>query len=120
LEECYQKYPDYFLIQLRWYLHLIDENENDLTIVNPVIEKFENLLSGVKQAITNYEYNQFLSVYITIRFMKNGSNKLVQLVAMEDFIKNPDIPFSENSVDEFLGKMDMLKLITLYQQLLSN
>ncbi|MDR3286059.1 MAG: hypothetical protein LBT27_01280 [Prevotellaceae bacterium] len=117
LEEYYNKYPDYFLIKLRWCMYLAVVNRSDLMTVNPLFDKIQNLLSDEKQDITEYEFIQFLFDYITIRLAKDEPDQLAILVAMEEYVKDPDFPLYEDLFDDYYENMSIAKLIILHKQL---
>jgi hypothetical protein len=86
LEEYHTKYPDYFLIQLKWYVYLSQTEKNSLQR-SIASGKIQTLLYETKQPVTDYEFNEFLFSYIPCFIMseesQNKTNTLARIVAIE-------------------------------------
>jgi hypothetical protein len=87
LKKCYDKYPDYFIFQMKWYLYLFTE-ETDPDIKPLIKEKFFRLLSEVKLPITRYESELFYFSYIVACLNPSDMEAFAKLLALERYLMN--------------------------------
>jgi hypothetical protein len=89
LEEYYTKYPDYFLMQLKWHIHLL-ETQEDVFQRNITITNFKSLLSKSNQSVTYYESEAYIAGYLSFCILLESKNDpirtLTQIIAFERYL----------------------------------
>ncbi|MDR2086275.1 MAG: hypothetical protein LBP72_03785 [Dysgonamonadaceae bacterium] len=112
LETYSRQYPDYFLIQLINYQHLlIDKKYTDTR--ETILAEMETLLANEKQPITYFEYSYFLYILLIPFTREDGKNILAKVKAFEDYIIKSSDYLDEQFSDYMLNSLTMLKIIQL-------
>ena len=109
IEECYRKYPDYFLIKVLWYEYLFD-NKGD----EKAFGKLKGLLHNKNLVITEYEYSEFVVKYAVICYKIYIEFSFDKCVALEDFFTNN----IKEVVFPYLGMREILNVVKIKEMVL--
>ncbi|GHT01633.1 hypothetical protein AGMMS49525_02920 [Bacteroidia bacterium] len=110
LEEYHTKYPDYFLIQLDWNMHLYLTQTNVFQ-KNITAKKIKTLLSESKQRVTFYEVELFVVCYYRVfidvaDIYSNPTDVLARNAAFEKYLSS-----FENESENFFNQLKPLLFI---------
>jgi hypothetical protein len=89
IEEYHTKFPDYFLIKLKWFNYLYDTH-NNIFQKNIALQNINSLLSKSKHQVSIYEFHLFILNYLLLFFSDENTpaltDRLNRAVAFENFI----------------------------------
>jgi hypothetical protein len=114
LEACHSEYPDYFLFQMLWNIHLAknEKEETKLTLINEV---YKNLLTQLTLPITDFEMNQFI-LYYMIRFLfesgEDTKELLIRICAIKEYLSENQWIY-EHYIEELWAILTPLQISAL-------
>jgi hypothetical protein len=119
LEEYHTKYPDYFVIQLDWNVHLFETQDN-IFQKNINSKKIKSLLSEYPQPVTEYEEDLFLFAYFDVLFdgkMPDLADKLARINAFEEYLTSKN---KINTESNWMATLFVLKTETLAELIVND
>ncbi|GHT27786.1 hypothetical protein AGMMS49574_00840 [Bacteroidia bacterium] len=121
LEEYYTKYPDYFLIQMLWYVHLF-QSQTNIIQKNVTSKTYKSLLSESNKAITHFEQDSFITHYLnffieTSKISQNYTDVFARIIAFENYMLSNSL--DEDNKAEFSSLLFVLKT-TILEAFLTN
>ena len=104
LEECYRKYPDYFLFQMLWheYRFIVQGVEESL-------EKFKSLLHDNNLTITHYEYAEYIVRYANRCYNIFDEFNFEKVVALEEFLVDGERPVEYKTIT-LIASLNIIKI----------
>ena len=112
LEECYGKYPDYFLFKILWHEYLYAEKG-----IEESYEKFKSLLHDENLTITRFEHAEYIVRYAEKCYNIIDEFNFEKVVALEEFMVDDNRP-TEFKTKILLGSMNLIKIYEMAKYLI--
>jgi hypothetical protein len=109
LKKYHDKYPDYFLITLKWYFNRFDKR-----VINKAdVKAFHSILSTLKLPITQYEFKAFFMIYaaICLKFDKLSLDEFAKILALERYVQDEDLKVTDTYCDYLIEAIEPIKAL---------